>query len=213
MCDEMNLNEIRNNDKNGAELNNEGSSQGRDNVGQQALPNCNQKTARIKWRKEVNVVIIECYYLSKPVDENDRPIRGYRQRMFKKWQERAMFDPTEQRICDQARAMRKNGRLTNVELEVIKKRVLEKENSEIQDMGETQKNVDGRQEMEVTADERHYFEEENGSKRTEDESRNNENGVVIQGEMNDEEKEMISQIVDLMKKDDLQIIKRFKKVD
>ena len=92
---------------------------------------------------------MECYYLSKPVDENDRLVRGYRQLMFKKWQERGMFDSTEQRICDQARAIRKNGWLTNVELEVIKRRVLEEENSESQDMGETQENVGGRQEMEV----------------------------------------------------------------
>ena len=34
----------------------EGFSQGRDNVGQHALPNRNQRTARIKWRKVVNVV-------------------------------------------------------------------------------------------------------------------------------------------------------------
>ena len=73
-------------------------------------------------------------------------------------------------------------------------------------MGEIQENVDGRQEMEVTANERHYLEEENRSRRAEDKNRNNENGVVIEGEMNDEEKEMISQIIDLMKKDDLQII-------
>ena len=110
----MKLNEIRNNGENGAGLNNEGFSHGRDNVGQQALSNCNQRTARIKWRKEVNVVIMECCYLSKPADENDRPIRGYRQRMFMKWQERGIFDSTEQRICDQAGAIRKNGWLTNV---------------------------------------------------------------------------------------------------
>ena len=61
MCDEMNVNEIRNNVENGAGLNNEGSSHGRDIVGQQALSNCNQRTARIKWRKEVNVVIMECH--------------------------------------------------------------------------------------------------------------------------------------------------------
>ena len=143
MCDEMNLNEIRNNGENGAGLNNEGFSHERDNVGQQALPNCNQRTARIKWRKEVNVVIMECYYLSKPVEENDRPIRGYRQRMFKKWQDRGMFDSTKQSICKQARAIRKNGWLTNVELEIIKRRVLEEENSESQDMEEIQENVDG----------------------------------------------------------------------
>ena len=122
-----------------------------------------------------------------------------------------MFNSTEQRNCDQARAIRKNGCLTNVELEVIKRRVLEEENSASQDMGETQENVGGRQEMEVTADERHYLEEENGSRRAEDESRNNEKGVVIEREMNDEEKEMISQIVDLKKKDYLQMIKGFRK--
>ena len=124
-----------------------------------------------------------------------------------------MFDSTKQRVCDQARAIRKNGRLTNVELEVIKTRVLEEENNKSQDMEETQENVDGRQEMEVTADERHCLEEENRSRPAEDESRNNENGVVIEREMNDEEKEMISQIVDWMKEDDLQIIKELKNID
>ena len=72
----------------------------KDNARQQALPSRNQRTARVKWRKGVIVVIMEYYCLSKPVDENDRPIRGYRQRMFKKWQKRGMFDSTEQRIGD-----------------------------------------------------------------------------------------------------------------
>ena len=61
MSDEMNLNEIRNNGENGTGLNNEGFSHGRDDVRQQALPNRNQRTARIRWRKEVDVVIMECY--------------------------------------------------------------------------------------------------------------------------------------------------------
>ena len=80
---------------------------------------------------------MECYCLSKPVDENDRPVRGYHQRTFKKWQERGMFDSMEQSACEQARAIRRNGWLTNDELEVIKRRVLE-ENSKNQDMEETQ---------------------------------------------------------------------------
>ena len=33
-----------------------------------------------------------------------------------KWIERGLFDSTEQRICDQARAIRKNGLLSDVEL-------------------------------------------------------------------------------------------------
>ena len=112
-----------------------------------------------------------------------------------------MFDSTEQRICDQARVIRKNGWLTNVEPEVIKRRVLEEENSESQDMGETRENVDRRQEMEVIANERHNLEEENNSRRTEAESRNNENGVVIEGEMNEEEEEMIKGEMKRQRKD------------
>ena len=38
-----------------------------------------------------------------------------------------MFPTSEQRICDQARAIRKNGWLTDIELESIKQRVLREE--------------------------------------------------------------------------------------
>ena len=44
---------------------------------------------------------------SRPVDENGVPIRGYRRRMFREWRVRGMFDSTEQRISDLARAIRK----------------------------------------------------------------------------------------------------------
>ena len=36
-----------------------------------------------------------------------------------------MFHTTEQRLCDQARAIRKNAWLAEIELESIKKRVLQ----------------------------------------------------------------------------------------
>ena len=36
-------------------------------------------TARMKWNKEVNKVVMECFYRSKPFDEEGKPIRGYRQ--------------------------------------------------------------------------------------------------------------------------------------
>ena len=53
----------------------------------------------------------------KPVGENGVPVRGYRQRMYKEWQEIGPFTSTEQRIADQARAIRKNGWLTDIQLE------------------------------------------------------------------------------------------------
>ena len=41
--------------------------------------------------------------------------------MYREWLVQGPFgDATEQRICDQARAIRKNGWLTQIELEVIK---------------------------------------------------------------------------------------------
>ena len=35
-------------------------------------------TARVKWSGYMNIAVMECYYLSKPVDESGRPVRGYR---------------------------------------------------------------------------------------------------------------------------------------
>ena len=90
---------------------------------QQREPGRHQVTARMKWNKEVNKVVMECFYRSKPFDEAGKPVRGYRQRMFREWRERRLFESTEQRVCDQARAIRKNGWLSQLELEAIKRQV------------------------------------------------------------------------------------------
>ena len=90
---------------------------------QQPEPGRHQVTARIKWNKEVNKVVMECFYRSKPFDEEGKPVRGYRQRMFREWRDRRLFESTEQRVCDQARAIRKNGWLSQLELETIKRQV------------------------------------------------------------------------------------------
>ena len=39
--------------------------------------------------------------------------------MVQEWKEHGVFDITEQRLCDQARAIRKNGWLSDLELENI----------------------------------------------------------------------------------------------
>ena len=66
---------------------------------------------------------MECFYRSKPFDGEWKPVRGYRQRMFREWRDRGFFESTEQRICDQARAIRKNGWLSQLKLETIKRQV------------------------------------------------------------------------------------------
>ena len=53
-------------------------------VGQDG-PGRHPATARMKWSRDMNITVMECYYLSKPVDESGRPVIGYRQRMHAVW--------------------------------------------------------------------------------------------------------------------------------
>ena len=45
--------------------------------------------------------------------------------MFIEWRDRGLFESTEQRLCDQARAIRKNGWLSQLELEIIKRQIVD----------------------------------------------------------------------------------------
>ena len=82
---------------------------------------------------------MECFFRSKPFDGDGKLIRGYRQRMMQEWKEHGVFEITEQRLCDQARAIRKNGWLSDLELENIR-RMIEAEselvNESIEDVEE-----------------------------------------------------------------------------
>ena len=66
---------------------------------------------------------MECFYRSKPFDEEGKSVRGCRKRMFRKWRDRGLFKSTEQRVCGQARAIRSNRWLSQAELETIKRQV------------------------------------------------------------------------------------------
>ena len=66
---------------------------------------------------------MECFYRNKPFDEEGKSVRGCRKRMFRKWRDRGLFRSTEQRVCDQARAIRSNGWLSQAELGAIKRQV------------------------------------------------------------------------------------------
>ena len=56
----------------------EGLSPGRCPTVRQGGPGRYQASAKMKWNKELNVAVMECYFLSKPTHENEKPIRGYR---------------------------------------------------------------------------------------------------------------------------------------
>ena len=89
-------------------------------------------TARKKWNKDVSQVLMECFYRSKRFDEEGKPVRGYRQRMFREWRDRGLFESTEQSVCDQARGIKKNGWLSQ-QLEAIKGQVADEFQGEFGD--------------------------------------------------------------------------------
>ena len=66
---------------------------------------------------------MKCYLKSDPANKNGIPIRGYIKRMFKVQQEIGPFQSTEQRVCDQACAIRKNGWLSEIEIELIQRHI------------------------------------------------------------------------------------------
>ena len=72
---EMSNQNFENNDLNGTRPLGEGSSPGRCFLEQQQEPAHHQVTARMKWNKEVNKSVMECFYRSKPFDEEGKPVR------------------------------------------------------------------------------------------------------------------------------------------
>ena len=51
---------------------------------------------------------MESYFLSSPVNEERKPVRGYRRRMHNIWKEQHGTEIIEQHLCDQARMIKKN---------------------------------------------------------------------------------------------------------
>ena len=81
---------------------------------------------------------MECYFFSRLVVEEGKSVRGYRRRMHNIWKERYHTEITEQRLCYQARMIRKNEWITKLELENIKRKVLQKEkDTEVNNNGNT----------------------------------------------------------------------------
>ena len=90
------------------------------------LPKMKEMGKRMLWDKAVNKIVIECWLRSDPT------IRGYRKRMKHIWDERGIFESSEQRLADQARQIRTNDWLTTVEVEEIKRKI----ETEIEDNGD-----------------------------------------------------------------------------
>ena len=81
----------------------EGASPGRCFSAQQREPGRHHAIARMKWSKEINKVIMECFYRSNLFDENGKPIRGYRQRMFREWKKEECLIQQNSNVIKQGR--------------------------------------------------------------------------------------------------------------
>ena len=97
----------------------EGSLPGSSSLVRQRGPGRDPTTVRTKWSNNVNKIVMECFLRIKPFDDDCKPIR-YRQQMTQEWKEHGVFEITEQQLCDQARAIRKNGWLSDLEFENIR---------------------------------------------------------------------------------------------
>ena len=126
------------------------------------------------------------------MDENGKLVRGYKQRMHAVWKERGLPNITEQRLCDQFGAIRKNERFTSVEWDEIRR---------------TMTTVD--EELEEQDDECIDTEPE-----LVDELSGNVNVQITDNDtMNDEERQMIKDIVEIMRSGQVWNGVGFKKVD
>jgi len=92
----MSSSNIEHNGVNGTGTSCEGATPGRCSPAQQRGPGRHQTTTKKKWTKQLNKAVMECYYLSNPVDESGKPVRGYRRRMHNIWKERGLIDISEQ---------------------------------------------------------------------------------------------------------------------
>ena len=72
-----------------------------------------------RWTKEENKLVMRCFYQSDSTRRGYQKV-GYRKRMVAIWRE--IVEITEQRVVDQARIIRTNEWLTEVELEEIRKK-------------------------------------------------------------------------------------------
>ena len=80
-----------NNGVNANEASSNSVSSGRCTIEPQYGPGRHQATARIKWSKEINKIMMRCFYKSEPNK------RGYRKRILEIWKDIGVFEVTEQR--------------------------------------------------------------------------------------------------------------------
>ena len=135
---------------------------------------------------EENKLVMRCFYQSDPTR------RGYRKCMIAIWREKETFEITEQRLVDQARVVRTNEWVTEVELEELRRKILTPR--------------DGEENQEINGI--HMVEE-----RMQNERNMRQICVRVETEVADEERLIIDEVKALMIRNETREYLPFKKVD
>ena len=106
---------------NGSGTPREGPSPDRCSQAQQQGSGRHPATARVKLSKEVNKILMNVFTEVSCLMKKENLLGDTKKEMFRKWREKGMFESTEQCVCDQARTIRKNSWLSELELEAIQR--------------------------------------------------------------------------------------------
>ena len=98
-------------------------------AGVSSLPKRRKIQENTKWTKTLNKLVIKCYLMSDPKK------RGYRKRMLNIWKDIDVFELSEQKLAGQALAIRKNGWLSEIEIEEVNREIEgHQEDPEVEDV-------------------------------------------------------------------------------
>ena len=120
----MSTKQIENNDVNGSRLAEQGPSSGRcsrqGNIGRHHANPVISKPR--KWSNQETKIAMECYLLSEP------KVRGYRKSMLSLCLNKGMFWVSEQRLVDQAKTIRRNSWMIDLDIEKLERKLAENDN-------------------------------------------------------------------------------------
>ena len=119
--------ENNNNGVNGASSQREGPSPGRCSAAtsvavRQRRPDRQSATARQRWTKEMNKIVMRCFYYSEPKKS------GFQKRMLARWKDIGVCECSDSKLLNQCRSIKTNGFLSEMELKELEQEVQREKN-------------------------------------------------------------------------------------
>ena len=106
-------------------------------IGVSKLLKKSASASRTNWTKGLNKIVMKCYLKSNP------KVRGYRKRKHKIWDERGIFELSEQKLVGQARVTKTNWWISKLELEELNRAIESENNCQSHTITNVESNVAG----------------------------------------------------------------------